>query len=51
MLEQMGKAGAALRLGADADVVEHGDAHDGSRSVRRQDDPQAVGQRHMVQVE
>ena len=35
VLEQMGEAGAALGLGADADVVEHGDADDGSRSVRR----------------
>jgi hypothetical protein len=30
MLEQVGKTGAPLRLRADADVVEHGDAHDGS---------------------
>ena len=51
MLEEVGEAGAALRLGADADVVEHRDADDRGRPVRREDDPQAVGQRHVVQVE
>ena len=47
MLEQVGKAGAALRLDAEADVVHHLDQHDRRRAVLADDDLQAVGEREV----
>ncbi len=51
MLEEMGESGAPFGLGAKAHVVEHRDADDGRRAVRREHDTQPVGQRHVRQVE
>ncbi len=51
MLEEVREAGAAFGLGADADVVEHGDADDRRGPVRREHDPQAVGERVVGDVE
>jgi len=38
VLEQVGESGAALGLGAEADVVVHGDADHGRRTVGAEDD-------------
>ena len=42
MLEEVGEARAALRLGADADVVDDRHADDRSAAVGREDHPQTV---------
>ncbi len=44
VLEKVGKAGAPFRLGADADVVDDGDAHHRCAAVGSQHHPEAVGQ-------
>ena len=49
VFEQMGKAGATLRFGPHADVVEHGDADDRGGAVRSDDDTQSVRQRMVSQ--
>jgi hypothetical protein len=45
VLEKVGEAGAALRLGADADVVDHRDADHRRAAIGRQNHPKAVVQR------
>ena len=44
VLEEVGEAGAPLRLGPDADVVDDRDADHRGRPVRGEHDPQTVGQ-------
>ena len=51
MLEQVRKAGAALGLGAEPDVVVHRDADDRGAGIGGDQDPQAVGQRGAVEFD
>ena len=51
MLEQVGEAGAALGLGAEADVVVDGDADDGGGPVGGEQHPQPVVERGAVEVD
>src|SRR3546814_769804 len=48
MLEQMGKAGLALRLVLRSHMIPDGNRHHRSLAVRRDDHPQAVVQRELL---
>ncbi len=51
VLEQVRETGAPLGFGPEADVVVHGDAHHGRRTVGAEDDPQSVVERESIDRE